>query len=217
MQSDAYEDGGFEPDRWDELVARHLAGDRTGTDELARALEPVLRRAAQGALGRDDREADDVVSESAVAVLDYLTRRRSFDGSLTVFAIAVARNRCRNIQAWRRRRPQVPLDSLGDWIAHPDRSPLDALVDEERLSLLQEVLERLGSECRDLLRSWYLEGVAVEELRRRLGLRTIQGVYYRRARCLEKASERLNDLLSGCSSLAGSWPAHDSPKEGSHE
>ncbi|MCP4570917.1 MAG: sigma-70 family RNA polymerase sigma factor [bacterium] len=217
MQSDAYLEGGSSHDRWDDLVARHLAGDHTGTEELARELDPALRTAARGMLGADDRDADDVVSESVVAVLDYLRRQGSFDGNLLVFGIAVTRNRCRNLQVWRQRRPQVPLESLTDWLAHPGRNPLDALVDRERLELLQEALNRLGPECRELLRAWYLEGVAVEEIRRRLGLRSIQGVYYRRTRCLEKAGESLNDLLSGCSSHAGTRPAHESPKEGSHE
>lgn len=217
MLIDVYEDGGFDRDRWSGLVVRHLSGDETGTEELACLLEPVLSTAVRGMLGRDDRDADDVVSESVVAVLDYLSRRGSFDGNLPVFGIAVARNRCRNLQVWRQRRPQVPMESLADWIAHPDRSPLDALVEEERLTLLQDALERLGDDCRDLLRAWYLEGVPVEELRVRFGLRSLQGVYYRRMRCLKKASDYLKDRLSGCSSHAGPRPAHESPKEGSYE
>ena len=203
---------------WEGLIAAHLAGDADGTEELARVLEPALRQAARNQLGHEDRDVDDVVSESLIAVLDYLVRRGEFEGNLLVFAVTVARNRCRNVHLWRRRRPQVPLDSLIDWIADPERSPLDALLEMEKLAHLQEALSGLGPECEKLLRAFYIDDIPMEEIRHRLGLGTVQGAYYRRARCLKKALERLNIALAGCSSHAGSELADDSPKgSGYHE
>lgn len=217
MTSDAYEAGGFDRDRWRELVARHVGGDRAASEELAAELAPGLRKAARSLLGHEDRDVEDVVSESVVAVLEYVRRREGFEGNLLVFGISVARNRCRNVLSWRQRRPQVPLDDLADWIAHPDRSPLDAIVEEERLQLLRDALARLGTDCQELLRAWYIEGIPVEEIRHRLGLRTIQGAYYRRARCLESAADYLNERLSGCSSHAGHGRRTNRLEDESHD
>jgi RNA polymerase sigma factor (sigma-70 family) len=212
MTHDTNSDSSPDRDPWRDRVEAHLAGDRAGSEALASALDPALRPAVLGLLGPDDRDVDDVVSESIVAVLEYLTRRGEFQGSFLVFAVTVARNRCRNLLVWRRRRPQVPLEPLTEWIAHPERTALDALVERERRDMLQETLARLGTNCAQILRWFDLENVSMEEIRRRLGLRTVQGAYYRRAQCLKKAFEHLNNRLSDCSTHDGSPLANESPR-----
>lgn len=180
-----------------------LAGEDGAADRLAGGLGLPLRQAAAALLGPGSPDLDDVVQESIVAVLGYVRRNGGFEGNLTRFGVTVARNRCRNLLIWRRRRPEVPVDSLADWLARPDRSPLDALLERERLRLLEEALAGLGPDCRTLLRQLYLEGVPAEELRRRSGLRTVQGIHYRKDVCLERAFRILNERLAGCSDARG--------------
>ncbi len=180
-------------------VAAAAAGDRNAADAVSRHLAEPVRRAVTGFLGADDPAADDTVQESLLAVLNYLRRQGGFTGDLTAFAVTVARNRCRNIINWRRRHPGTDIAPLAEWIADPARSPLDILLETERLRLLRETLARLDRMCRDLLRAYYLERVSPRELCRRLGLSTVQGVHYRKQVCLEKALAHLKERLEGCS------------------
>lgn len=187
-----------DPDELLALARAVAAGDDIAAEALCSLLTPALRNATSRFL-RDDQECEDVIQETLLVVLDHVRAEAGFRGHLARFAVTIASNRCRNLLLWRRRRSARPLEPLADWIAHPDRSPLDALIDTEARALLHEALARLGPDCRALLRAFYLEGQSIERIRRAIGLRTVQGVYYRRALCLEKAARFLNERLSGCS------------------
>jgi len=181
------------------LVTSFLSDEPAAADALARHIAPAIRRAAASFLGPDASDLDDVVQDSCLAVLGYVRTQVGFRGSLLQFASTVARNRCRNILNWQRRHGYVELGTLQEWIASPERSPLDLLADQEVHDRLQRALDELPSDCRRLLRGFYLEHRTIEELRSTFGLSTVQGVYYRRTKCLEKAQDLLNRLLGRCS------------------
>lgn len=197
--SDRKQDTWPEREPWVELVPAHVAGDDRATERLARWLAPLVRQAGAAYLGDEDADLDDVVDESILAVLRSLRKRGEFTGNLPRFAVTVARNRCRNLLSWRKVRRHQPLEPLADWIADPRRSPLDILLDREIRETLQEALDALDPACRELLRAVYLQGRTIEEIRGRLGLKTVQGVYYRRAICLQRAYELLNNRAIACS------------------
>ncbi len=175
------------------LVQGVVSGDGPREDALFEFLRGHLRVSVGLFLPGDCLEADEVVVESITVVFDYIRRDGGFAGDLVRFAITIARNRCRNILNQRRRRPEVPIEPLAEWIASDDRSPLDHLLAEEVRSRLREAVAKLGRVCRLLLRAFYLEGTPIETIRRRLGLETVQGVYYRRTVCLRKLGNRLMD------------------------
>jgi RNA polymerase sigma factor (sigma-70 family) len=183
------------------LIAAFLDGDGEAEDRLCRLLLRHARLTVAAFLRSEPPELDDLVQETVIAVLGYLRRRGGFHGSLVNFTITVARNRCRNYRIWKRRHPRVAVETLAEYLGSPEHSPLDALLEEERRSLLQEALDRLEEACRTLLRALFLEGRSVEDLRREAGLRSFQSIYYRRARCLEKAGRLLKSRLASCSSL----------------
>ena len=182
-------------------ISAYLDGDEEAGNALAEILEGPVRLAVRSFLGDDSADEDDVVQETILAVLTFLRRHGGFQGNLVRFAVTVARNRCRNILNWRRRLPHVPLEPLLEWMERPEASPLEALSEREIWTVLQEVLDRLSPDCREILRGYYLQDVPVETLRRRLGLKTVQGVYYRKTLCLRDAARRLKKRLAVCS-----WP-----------
>lgn len=173
------------------LTEAHISGDESATEELFARLESPVRRAAERFFPAGSADCDDVTQETLIAVFDYLKRKETFEGDLIRFTITVARNRCRNIANQRRRRPHSPLESLSNWIANPDRSPLDLLIAGQARERLQAGLNRLGELCRFILRSFYFEGRSIEEIRRATNLKTVQGVYYRRAVCLREIASFL--------------------------
>ncbi len=166
-------------------------------DHIANFLQSPLQRDVARFLGEADPDVDDIVQETIVATLDYLARDAEFSGDPVSLAMTIARNRCRDVSRWRQRRPRVDVTSLGDWLAAPDASALDELEAAERIRLLQRCLDRLGLECRKLLRALFIEERSTESVRRELGLGTVQGVYYRKSLCLQKMRTLFNDAVAG--------------------
>jgi|GEM_PF-1203385 len=175
------------------------SGDERAGEPLYALLRPAVAREVQRYSGPGNLDNDDVVQDSLLATMDYVRRRKGFDGDLIRFTVTVARNRCRNLFHWHQRRPQVPVDTMQDWLADTNRSPLDILVEEETVSLLQKALDSMGELCRYLLRAFYLENRSIEEIRQQIGLSTVQGVYYRRNVCLQEAQQIFKERLGSCS------------------
>ena len=175
-------------------------GGRPGADDrLSKLLSTPIRNAAVGFLGPDHAELCDVVQDSCLAVLDHLGRRGRWSGQLVPFAVTVARNRCRNILNWQTRWQHTPVESLEGWLSDPNHDPLELLAETELTTILQDELDKLEKPCGALLRGLFLEGASALEMQRRLGYKTVQGVYYRRDSCLSEALAALKMRLSICS------------------
>ncbi|MCP4292382.1 MAG: sigma-70 family RNA polymerase sigma factor [bacterium] len=184
-----------------ELIDGIVAGNPSSEKALFEILQGHLKISVNLFLERGRLEEDDVLLESITAVFNHIRRDGGFDGDLIRFAITIARNRCRNILNQQKRRPQTAIEPLADWIANKDCSPLDHLMESEASSLLKSAINGLDQACRRLLRGFYFENLNMETLRRRMGLESVQGVYYRRTVCLRNLGNRLMDsqpdLLSG--------------------
>jgi len=167
------------------IIAALVAGQPGADERLCAVLRQPMAAAVSAFLGPDGTETDDIAQESLVAVLAYVTQRGGFEGNLVRFAVTVARNRCRNVLAWRRRRPHVEIEPLAEWIAAPDRDPLEAYGNEQVMAVLRASLGELDTACRDLLRALFLGGETPESMCSRLGLTTVRAVYYRRENCLK--------------------------------
>ncbi len=181
----------------EKLVAGIVAGDSASENALFNVLKPHIVISVSFFLEAGRLEEDDVLIESITAVFHHIRREGGFKGDLIRFAITIARNRCRNIMNQQSRRPQTPIEPLADWIANKERSPLDSLLEDESRSLLQQAIDKLGHACRILLRAFYFEDTDMETIRLKLGLETVQGVYYRRTVCLRELGNRLMGSLPG--------------------
>ncbi len=172
-------------------IIAYRGGDEDAGDRLCLRMQPAVRLAAVRMLGDDDGEVDDLVQDALIASLRYLVGDGDFAGDPTRLAVTIARNRCRDLLRQRRRRPHLAVDRFENWLSDPARSPLDELTAGELREHLQAALDSLARDCRALLRALYVTGLAPEEVRRRIGLKTVQGVYYRRKVCLEKVKKFL--------------------------
>ena len=186
------------------LIAACLEGSEDAADRLTAQLTHHARITVHEFLNRDVPDADDLIQDTVMAVLEYLRRRGGFEGSLVKFTITVARNRCRNYLIWKGRHPTADTETMQAYLTDPARGPLELLAEREIHTLLRQSLDRLGAACRSLLRGLYVEEASVEEMRRRSGLTTVQAIYYRRARCLEELGTILKNRLRNCSSTEGS-------------
>lgn len=185
-----------EADRQKRLIEAFLTGDRAGAEALYHFIQPPIVTAVRRFFAPDHPDREDVVQESVLAVFAFVRRERGFTGNLLGFGAAVARNRCRDIERHRRRHPHQPIEPLHEWIADPHKSPLDHLAEAEADSVVRRAVATLGDRCRELIRTLYFGGGSAEELRRELGLKSVQAVYYRRDICLQKMLKILRKKLS---------------------
>lgn len=176
------------------------AGDPAAVDRLCTVLRPSIRREAARMLGDDDVDVDDVTQEALVAGLGYLRKERGFEGDLVRLSVTIARNRCRDLLRHRARHPHVEIEPLAVWLAAPERSALDDLDESELFALIQSALDRLRAACRQLLHDLYVVGRTPEEVRARVGLRTVKGIYHRRSVCLGQVKKLVQRHLR-----FGSW------------
>ena len=191
-----------------EALARNLramirdvqSGSPDAFDRLDAALRPRIRRDVAQFLGADHAAVDDVVQDTLLGTMRYLEGDVEFSGDPLSLALTVARNRCRDLLRRRNRRTDVPLDGREDQFPDDQPTLLDQLEQDERDALLQQALEHLDRDCRDLLHALFVEGLATETLRRRLGLGTVQAIYHRKAVCLRKLGSLFQDLADGRSS-----------------
>ncbi len=181
------------------LILDYLAQVPEADDHLATFLTHHVGRTVRAFLNSQEPETEDLIQDAVLAVMMFLRRRGGFEGNLTAFANTVARNRCRNHLIWRRRHPGLPLEEHEPYLSSHTDGPLDRLLGAEVVTLVQQALDDLDDACRELLRALYLQGVDIDEIRRREGLKSVQSIYYRRSRCLEKAGRFLKRKLQGCS------------------
>jgi RNA polymerase sigma factor (sigma-70 family) len=159
-----------------------------------------------------DPDADDVVQDSLVAVLGYLRRTGDPPRNLEAFACTIARNRCLNLLMWRRRRRAADVDSFAESIPDIAASPLDLVETSSAQALLDKVLASMDGACRQLLVSIYRAEIPIEKLRERLGLKSVQAVYYRKDVCIRKAQKILNQMLLGSLRAERGEPPEPSPE-----
>jgi RNA polymerase sigma factor (sigma-70 family) len=177
------------------LIDSYRSGDGAAGDRLCQALLPVVRLDMVRMLGDNSPDVDDVVQEALVACLGYVVAEKGFSGDLVRLAVTIARNRCRDLIRWRRRRAHVMIEPLEAWLADSSRSALDELVSDEMAHLVQLALDQLPADCRQLLLALYVEGRTPEEMRLSAGLSSVHGVYYRRGACLERVRKILQRQL----------------------
>ncbi len=186
-----------------DLTDAFYAGKLGASDRLFALLSHHAAITARDLLGSGVAEIDDIVQDTVMAVLDYLKRRAEFHGDLVNFTISVARNRCRNYVVWRRYRRADSVDDLAEYLSNPDRSPLETLLADEEVELLQEAVDGLDPACQRLLHALYHENRRIEDLQAQEGLKSVQSVYHRRAMCLKKVTSLLKNRLFICSSPGG--------------
>lgn len=185
------------PPPLDESVEHFIRGDEAAGDAICRALEPALRAVVRRILSPGDPDADDIVQDTLLAVLGYLRRTGLHPRNNEAFACTIARNRCVNLLLWRQRRRASDIDKFAESIPDVAASPLELIDEQSSRALLGKVLARLDRACRELLESIYRSEIPIEELRGRLGLKSVQAVYYRKDVCIRKAQKILNQLLLG--------------------
>ncbi len=173
-------------------IAAYIAGDDAAGDRVCTTLDSAVRQAVYGFLKPQDADRDDMVQDALLAMLEYLRTAADCPDNPEAFAVTTALNRCRNLYHWRRLRHSEDIDDLSGRISCAGDSPLDLLDAKETHDLLAEAFAALDPDCRWLLGEVYLEERTIEDLRRDLGLASVQGIYHRKNICFAKITKFFN-------------------------
>lgn len=193
------------------ILDRYIDGDDTAGDEICTIMEPRVRSTVGAFLGADDADGDDIVQDTLIALLGYLRRARVVPDNPTAFVVTIARNRCRNLHLWRRRRIARDVTELADQLPHAAASPLELVDTGQKRLLLRETIANLDAKCRRLLDAIYRRERTIESVRVELGLGSVQAVYHRRNICLKKAHSFLNQRLFSCRTSGDEQPRAGNP------
>ena len=155
------------------LVARTLAGDDEGFEDLARLYYDRIRALVFHHLHREE-ELEDALQEiflRAYQALPHFNRRSNF----YTWLFRIASNYCIDLLR-KRRLEKVSLDDAGNRNAieakrtEPDDSPDEKLTASERVRLVREALQKLDPLHQSIIVLREIEGLSYEELAETLGI-----------------------------------------------
>lgn len=181
-------------------MSAYRAGDAQAGDHLAEVLRPVILLDVSRFLGDQHPDREDICQDTIVVALRYLCRDQEFNGNFVQFSVTIARNRCRDLLRKQSLRTETDIEPMSPFLADPGRSHLEDLGDRQMVGLLQKTLDRISQDCRRLLKALYLDDKSTQEVKEMIGLTTVQGVYHRRAICLDKMKKLLQ---SECQERSG--------------
>ncbi len=176
-----------------ELIRRVQAGDVSAWERLYQRYLPTLWRYAYLQVGGDRHLAEDVVSETILALVRQISSLAPGDGNLSGWLTAVARNK---LGAHRRsviRGALAAKAAQGGKISEAaDAAPQASLEAVETRQQVLAILDRLPDEERLVLEWKYVEELSVSEMAGRMGRteKAVESVLYRARRSFRSLFNR---------------------------
>ncbi len=182
------------------LEALRKGRDRALNELMDRWQRPFLSFAYRYVQSEED--ARDLVEELFVRV--YRNRDRFKEGTkFSAWAFTSLSNLCKNFERWKRRHPAFVKDSLTDDMSKADRdihplansgsdaSPDQEMLDQERIEIVKDAINKLPHDLRVTLLLYQYEGLSYKEIGEVVGC-SIKGVETR----LYRARKALKVILS---------------------
>jgi RNA polymerase sigma-70 factor (ECF subfamily) len=147
------------------LVRQVIAGDNKATRAFLAAVAVPMLSVVRRVLGSSHPEAEDVLQEAMLGLLDGLPRFRGesravhFANRVALFTAMAARRRWRT----RTRFLEDNADGAQSEI-DPAISPLEAAIENRRRQTLRRVLDDLPAKSADVLAMHFIVGYRVEEI-----------------------------------------------------
>lgn len=169
-------------------------GDEAALAELYNANRKTVLSYVLANHGTAD-DADDLLQE-ALVVLWERVRSGTFQHAarLSTFLFAVAKNQW--LRHLARRRHEVPLEIDEETAVDDDPSVLDRLIASEQAEGIGEAMRKLDPQCRELLLSFYWDGLTTEEISQKMGFANADVVKSKKYQCKKKLESLLQRVLN---------------------
>lgn len=164
-----------------ELLRSAQAGDLLAWEQLYYRYLPMVWRYVYLRVGGDKHLAEDVVSETVLALVRQISSLTPGDGNLSGWLLAVARNKIGDHRRYVARGAFAATAESKDQIS---MIPHNSLEEAETCKQVIAVMEQLPNEERLVLEWKYLEDLSVTEIATRLGRteKAIESELYRARR-----------------------------------
>jgi RNA polymerase sigma-70 factor (ECF subfamily) len=150
-------------------MARILAGDDSGLEELYDRHAPFVLGVAMKIL-RDPVEAEDVVHDAFVAVVERADQFRPERGTVIAWLVTTVRNLALDRARRRTRRAQITDDELRHQPVAPVLDPEAINWLEQRRAVVVAALDRVSPAQRRTLEVAFFEGLSYPEIAAREGV-----------------------------------------------
>ena len=173
------------------LIKAVQAGDEAAFERMYQSYLPVVWRYAYARLCGDVHGAEDVTSETFLAVVRGIRTIAPDGGSLAGWVTGIARHKVTDYARRARRSASVPAS--GNLLAASKTAgPLTTLEESERRAVIAEVLESMPGDERVALEWKYLDGLSVREIAVQLGRteKAAEAILYRARQLFRQRLER---------------------------
>jgi RNA polymerase sigma-70 factor (ECF subfamily) len=153
------------PDDLAGLVRQVIAGDDKATRAFLDAVAVPMLTVVRRVLGGGHPEAEDVLQEAMVGLLDGLPRFRGesravhFANRVALFTAMAARRRWQTRTRWLEDHAEGASSEID-----PAKSPLEEAIENRRRQTLRRVLDELPPKSADVLAMHFIVGYRVEEI-----------------------------------------------------
>jgi RNA polymerase sigma-70 factor (ECF subfamily) len=151
-----------------QIVERVTRGDRAALADLYDRYAPVAYGLAARLVG--EAQAEDVVHDAFVALLD---RAATFDparGSFRAWFLTAVHHRCLNLLRARHPARSAALDEVAETLPGPEPEPVEQIVQSLRDDAVRAALDRLPPPQREALMLAYYGGLSQSALAERSGV-----------------------------------------------
>lgn len=140
----------------------------------------------------NEEEAEDIFQD-AVLILYKQVRRNKFDPKHEVgaFLFSVARNLW--INKAKRDKRQIRLDEGYQAHVEDEAHFMDEMISQERERTINDILDRIGKKCKQLLIYSVFEKMSMKEICERMGFSTENAAKTRNYKCKQKLIELVKD------------------------
>lgn len=164
------------------LLGRTQAGDKKSLEMLWDVITPKLFGYLINTV-RDKALAEDILQTTWMKALEALPRFRDRGSGISPWLFAIARNECR--QYWRKHTQEIPFDPLHHDVPHQEHYKTEAAV------LVEQTLNALSEDDRDILRLRYIADLSPAEISGVTGINSI-AIRVRIHRALKRARNLLH-------------------------
>ena len=181
------------------LISRYLKGETTAFEHLVKKFLPVVYGYIFR-MTRDQSVAEDLAQETFIKVWKNL-QKFHLDSSFRTWVLAIAHH---TVLDWFRKKKHIPFSDfdtrdgrniLQETTPDQDPRPDELFIQNEKVELVQELLERLPPRAKETLILYEEGGMTFAEIGEMLGesVHTVKS-RYRRALMTLKGSVTLEDL-----------------------
>ena len=173
----------------DQLYRKYISGDMSAGDELMLRYSDTLT-AYLDAFIHNALDAEDLMLDCFAVIL--VDKPKIAEGNFRAYLFKVARNKANRLWKMRFRRQEFSLDEdLSEAIPHQDDSPVDMILKNERVTILQQCLNKIAPQYREALWLVYMMDMSYESAASIMGcnIKKIENLLYNGKKQLRKEFE----------------------------